>query len=87
LDGIATDAIVDGGTADQAAIAQLDSALAADRVKSPQDLVIMQETPDDAVSLKAGDGTSFCAPPFADFHKVYAVGRATGRTRFQRFWR
>ena len=72
----ATDAIVDGGAADQASEAQLDSVLAADRNKSPQDLTIVPELPDDAVPLKAGDGTSFYAPPYANFQKVYAAGQS-----------
>ena len=39
-------------------------------------LTIVQGAPDDAVSLKAGDGTPFYAPPHADFCKVYAAGQA-----------
>ena len=76
----ATDAIVDGGAADQASEAQLDSVLAADRNKSPQDLTIVPELPDDAVPLKAGDGTSFYAPLTPIFKRCTQRGRATGRT-------
>jgi hypothetical protein len=39
-------------------------------------LTIVHEVPPDAVSLTAGDGTSFYAPPDADFSKVYAAGQA-----------
>jgi hypothetical protein len=39
-------------------------------------LTIVHEVPADAVSLTAGDGTSFYAPPYADFSKVYAAGQA-----------
>ena len=57
------------------AAAQLETTSAANRAPSSQELVIVHETPDDAVSLKAGDGTSFYAPPYANFQKVYAAGQ------------
>jgi hypothetical protein len=32
--------------------------------------------PEDAVLVTAGDGTSFNAPPYANFGKIYAAGQA-----------
>ncbi len=84
LDNIATDANVDGGTADQAAVQQAHSGLAVADNAPPQPLkpppadglTIVNDVPDDAVSLTAGDGTQFYAPPYAEFAKVYADGQA-----------
>jgi len=42
-------------------------------------LTIVHDVPDDAVSITAGDGTQFYAPPDADFHKVYAAAQANGK--------
>jgi hypothetical protein len=49
---------------------------ASDKPAPPNGLKIVHDVPDDAVSLTAGDGTSFYAPPDADFCKVYADGQA-----------
>jgi hypothetical protein len=100
LDDIATDAIADGGTANQAAIAQIapgpvaanmptadqrstqterPNDTAAQQQEKPEPargLTIVRDVPDDAVSLTAGDGTQFYAPPNADFQAVYADGAA-----------
>jgi len=38
-------------------------------------MAIVHETPDDAVSITAGDGTTFVAPPYANFQKVFGAGQ------------
>jgi hypothetical protein len=71
LDNIRTDATtVDGGTADEGAIAQVDAGLAANDAQP-----IIHDVPDDAVSLTAGDGTQFYAP-YARLQSVYIAGQA-----------
>jgi hypothetical protein len=98
-DNVATDAMVDGGTADQTTAAQTSPGAGADNGPTParsagntspgvgtsqspdqqaqsQRMPINHEVPDDAVSLTAGDGTPFYAPPYADFLEVYAAGQA-----------
>ncbi len=47
-----------------------------DKPTPPKGLTIVHGAPEDAVSLTAGDGTSFYAPPYANFCKVYAAGQA-----------
>ena len=47
-----------------------------DKPTPPKGLTIVHGAPEDAVSLTAGDGTPFYAPPHADFCKVYAAGQA-----------
>jgi len=83
LDTIATGAILHGETANQAVTAQVEPRSAADDNAPAQPekpapahrLSIVHELPQDAVSLTAGDGTSFYAPPSADFPAVYADGK------------
>ncbi|MBV9290349.1 MAG: hypothetical protein JO288_21455, partial [Hyphomicrobiales bacterium] len=88
LDNIATDAIVDGGTANQAGITQTapkpvgaeDNAApiaqSTTQTARTQGLTVVHDVPQDAVSFTAGDGTFFYAPPNADFPAVYADGQA-----------
>jgi hypothetical protein len=84
LDNGATDAMEDGGTADQAAVAQLNPDAASGtgsgkRTPAPApDLKPVYDVPDDAISYTTGDGTQFHAPPSADFREVYAAGQASG---------
>jgi len=47
-----------------------------DKPTMPKGLTIVRSVPEDAVSLAAGDGTPFYAPPYANFRKVYAAGQA-----------
>ncbi len=47
---------------------------------SGKGLTIVHEVPADAISLTAGDGTSFYAPAYANFSKVYAAGQANWQT-------
>jgi hypothetical protein len=102
-----SDAIVDGGTADEAAVAQTSPGAGADGTPTasaqsatentgPEDgtsqspvqqaqsqrMPIIHDVPDDAISLTAGDGESFYAPPYADFLKVYAAGEANWQNPF-----
>ena len=46
------------------------------RTAPAQGLTIVHEVPQDAVSFRAGDGTSFYAPPDTNFPAVYADGQA-----------
>ena len=106
LDNIATDATIDGGTANETSTRQIDPGTAdnnaATTTRSPtqntspghetsqsgdkpahsQGMPIIHDVPDDAISLTAGDGTSFYAPPYADFSKVYAAGQANWQNPF-----
>ena len=106
-DAVMSDAIVDGGTADEAAVAQTSPGAGADGTPTasarsatentgPEDgtsqspvqqaqsqrMPIIHDVPDDAISLTAGDGESFYAPPYADFLKVYAAGEANWQNPF-----
>jgi hypothetical protein len=106
-DAMMSDAIVDGGTADEAAVAQTSPGAGADGTPTasaqsatentgPEDgtsqspvqqaqsqrMPIIHDVPDDAISLTAGDGESFYAPPYADFLKVYAAGEANWQNPF-----
>jgi hypothetical protein len=56
-----------------------------DKPTSPKGLTIVHGVPEDAVSLTAGDGTSFYAPPYADFCKVYAAGQANWQNPIEAF--
>ena len=47
-----------------------------DKPTPSKGLTIVHGVPEDAISLTTGDGTSFYAPPYADFCKVYATGQA-----------
>jgi hypothetical protein len=42
-------------------------------------LTIVHDVPQDAVSITAGDGTQFYAPPYADFRQEYAAAKANGK--------
>jgi hypothetical protein len=104
-DAARLDATVDGGTANQAAVAQTSSNAGGDNGPAParsaqntglddrtsqspdhqaqsQRMPIIHDVPDDAISLAAGDGASFYAPPYADFLKVYAAGEANWQNPF-----
>ncbi len=104
-DAARSDATVDGGTANQAAVAQTSSNAGGDNGPAParsaqntglddrtsqspdhqaqsQRMPIIHDVPDDAISLAAGDGESFYAPPDADFLKVYAAGEANWQNPF-----
>ncbi|RBP15895.1 phage portal protein, partial [Roseiarcus fermentans] len=84
LDNIAPDASVDGGTANEAAVAATNpdagaAATSRNKPASAQEYTIVNGVPSDATSYTTGDGTRFYAPPDADFRQVYAAGRANGR--------
>ena len=101
-DAARSDATVDGGTANQAAVAQTSSgdngpaparsaqntglddrtSQSPDHQAQSQRMPIIHDVPDDAISLAAGDGESFYAPPYADFLKVYAAGEANWQNPF-----
>jgi hypothetical protein len=44
-----------------------------------QRLPTVHDVPKDAVTVKAGDGTSFLAPPDANFPEIYAAAKANGK--------
>jgi Phage portal protein len=56
-----------------------------DQPARSQGMTIIHDVPDDAVSFTAGDGTSFYAPPYADFLKVYEAGQANWQNPFAAF--
>jgi hypothetical protein len=82
-DAVRSDATVDSGTADEAAVAQTradaDSASAASpsqtQTAQSDGMIVVHDVPNNAVSLTTSDGTQFYAPPDADFQKGWSGER------------